>query len=407
MRKRTHILRSTLCLLLIACTLLFSACFQTELKLLLQKSPTDSAPADDAELPPKEEQTNLLGDPLPALDVFCYGETLADGNVLFAYNAIKEAVARTIPATTIYFERSQGLTADELSLAVALFASDHPECFWFKQAYAYASIGNSVVEFSPEYNFTGEELEAARKKMDAAVDSILAGLPQAQEGNDSYQTALYLHDALASRVEYIEEGLHQSAYGALVDGKAVCAGYAAAYQLLLQKAGIPAYTVIGTSTDPAGDPDDEPIAHAWNAVWLSDGVCVFTDVTWNDSPDRIFHHYFNLSFEEMEQDHAANPQSFRPVSCNHTTFGFFDHNPSLVVTDKTTARELAPLFRRTGTRLFVAVLYYEGEKNFLSWFNLLASDLTQVLTGYPNASTLRWSNKGNEYYVQLEMKYIW
>lgn len=407
MKTKVLTCRILLCWLLVACTLLCLSCNRLPFGSFQQNTPDTEEENGDTSHPSQETQ-KLEGELLPEVNVFCYGESIASGNVLYAYKTIKTAVARTVPAATIEFDRQKKLTADELSLAVALFASDHPECFWFKQAYSYASLGDSVVECTPEYNFTGKDLKKAREAMDAAINLILSGLPVRQaDSTNAYQIALYLHDALANHTEYKEVGYHQSAYGALVDGQAVCAGYAAAYQLLLQKAGIPAYTVIGTSIDPSGALGDQPVAHAWNAVWLSDGVCVFTDVTWDDSPDHIYHHYFNLSFEEMEQDHSANPQSFHPISCNHTSYGYFDHNPRTVVNDLTTAKEIAPLFRQNGRGIYVATFYYEGTKGFLSWFNPLANELTLELTGKPNASTLRWVNKGNEYQVQLEMKHIW
>ncbi|MBO5670640.1 MAG: hypothetical protein J6S41_03745, partial [Clostridia bacterium] len=100
---------------------------------------------------------------------------------------------------------------------------------------------------------------------------IMKDLP---DGND-YDKALYLHDALAAHVSYVKTGDHQTAYGALVGKKAVCAGYAAAYQLLMKRAGIRNWTVEGSSIDSR---TGQTVPHAWNLVWISNDVCVYTDV---------------------------------------------------------------------------------------------------------------------------------
>ena len=73
----------------------------------------------------------------------------------------------------------------------------------------------------------------------------------------------YVHDALASAVTYdLTADMNQSAYSALVNGKSdIIAGYARAYQYLLQQLGIPCYYCTGYS---GGD-------HAWNIVKLEDG----------------------------------------------------------------------------------------------------------------------------------------
>lgn len=63
------------------------------------------------------------------------------------------------------------------------------------------------------------------------------------------------------------------AFGVLMKGKGVCAGYADAYRILAAYAGLDALKVHGDV--PGG-------RHAWNLVYL-DGKWLVVDVTWNDS----------------------------------------------------------------------------------------------------------------------------
>ena len=85
-----------------------------------------------------------------------------------------------------------------------------------------------------------------------------------------------MHDTLAERITYdLSAEMSQSAYSALVNGRTVCAGYARAFQYIMQRLGIPCYYCTGY----AGE------SHAWNIVGMEDGY-YNVDVTWD--PLRLF-----------------------------------------------------------------------------------------------------------------------
>lgn len=75
-------------------------------------------------------------------------------------------------------------------------------------------------------------------------------------------------------------------YGPLVKGKGVCLGYAAAFQLLMDMAGIECITVTGASFQNREN-------HAWNMVRL-DGEWYCVDPTWD-------HNDFDGSFQEYQE----------------------------------------------------------------------------------------------------------
>ena len=92
-------------------------------------------------------------------------------------------------------------------------------------------------------------------------------------------TISYDEDALANAEEnnflYVDESFNDSftAYGALLNGKCVCSGYAAAFKLLSDAAGLESIVVTGIL--------DGGLAHAWNKVKL-DGDWQIVDATNND-----------------------------------------------------------------------------------------------------------------------------
>ena len=92
-------------------------------------------------------------------------------------------------------------------------------------------------------------------------------------------------------------------YGALVDRVGVCLGYATAFQLLMDLAGVECITVAGAGSNSTED-------HAWNMVRLN-GNWYCVDVTWDASrrqngvtqgwPSQW--RYFNVTSDYMAAEH--------------------------------------------------------------------------------------------------------
>ena len=117
-----------------------------------------------------------------------------------------------------------------------------------------------------------------------------------------------LHDTLIRQCEYDVDTAEEdapdgsapafAADGALLDHKAVCAGYGRAYEMLCKAAGIQVIYVAS-----------EEMNHGWNAVRLG-GTTYYIDCTFDDPiPDRgeyVSDQYFMLTGEELAQTHTWN-----------------------------------------------------------------------------------------------------
>ncbi len=288
-----------------------------------------------------------------------YGRsTISDPAVAYVYDTLASELSRLDPPESIELDRDMEISEQELVKAFTLFKSDYPECFWVGSTYRYSHIENNIVSASFDYSFQGEALTKARSALENAINNIMLGMPN----TSNYDKALYLHDALCRRVTYEAVGEHQTAYGALVSEKAVCAGYAAAYQLLLQRAGIDAWTVTGISS-VAGK---EPVAHAWNVLWLEDGVCVYADTTWDDNDSgELFHCYFAITRDEMEFDHTTDALFVLP-ECTHGDKSYFDVYGGKM-DDSTSPADFAALFGPEQDGKRTSRFYYAGE-DFGAWF---------------------------------------
>ena len=103
-----------------------------------------------------------------------------------------------------------------------------------------------------------------------------------------------------------------TAYGALIGGRAVCDGYAAAFALLLEAAEVPVRTVTGF----AGQGDAQPEPHAWNLVRL-DSIWYHIDCTWDDSDEAgvpCSHDYFLCSDAVMQDTHCWDAGKYPPAA---------------------------------------------------------------------------------------------
>ena len=305
-------------------------------------------------------------------DVY-YARDIIDGNVAYVYDRLCDDLLCASPKTEILLDADKKITADELSLAMELFLSDHPECFWVNGGYGYSSYSDgTVISLTPEYNVELSDIPRMRAQLESVVSSIIETVPN----GDNYEKALYLHDVVAKHTEYVHEGLHQTAYGALVSGKAVCAGYASAYQLLLQRVGICSWKISGQSYEPnTGIPE----AHAWNMVMIEEGVCVYTDVTWDDQGEQLYRMYFNNSLEEIRKTHFDNSTIYKLPECNHSGHGYFDQNGA-ILDENDGAQTLADMFNSvTDTEAF-AVFRYTGE-DISEWLDDNADEAYQQLGG--------------------------
>jgi len=137
----------------------------------------------------------------------------------------------------------------------------------------------------------------------AELDAVVAdALSKIEPGMSDREKAITLHDYLVLNCEYgySFSGQHYYAYGALVEGMAVCEGYARAYELLCRKAGIPVCIV---SSDDRN--------HDWNMVQL-DGKWYHVDTTWDeDLYGKVKHSYMFLSESEMEKDHVRSKKDWK------------------------------------------------------------------------------------------------
>ena len=195
----------------------------------------------------------------------------------------------------------------------------NPEAAYGGKSISYTLYPDSgvrrIMEISIAYTEPSYNLKAkSRSTANAASDLV----KELDKSLSTVQKALALHDLVCDLAEYDEEAaelLDESndklsktdaftAYGVLIDNKAVCEGYALAYKQLCDEAGIECVVVTGRL---------QGVPHAWNMIHLSEGW-FHVDCT-NDDMDEMqpLRQFFAVNDDTLSATHTWDAAKY-PVS---------------------------------------------------------------------------------------------
>ena len=216
---------------------------------------------------------------------------------------------------------TERLSAD-FQAAIDAFFYDHPEIFYidltkmslYTKSVSLLGKTTYYVSIIPENNTTylssAFPTEAHAKQAIAQVESYKNSIVSKTSGNN-YNKIKQVHDTLIDMIEYDSTYSRKNThniYGALIEKKVVCEGYAKAFKYILDSLGIPCILVGGTGTNSSGKTE----SHMWNYINLDDkwyGV----DLTWDDpilvggkTKNTIRHDYFIKGSITFNKNHVVN-----------------------------------------------------------------------------------------------------
>lgn len=206
------------------------------------------------------------------------------------------------------------LQEDEFQSVHEALVYDNPDLF-FLSASCSMVFKAAYCLYRPTYVCTAEEYQKMRSQVESTRDEIYALFA---DGSNEYSREKVIHDQLISRCAYKESKWDSGIYGALVEGNAVCSGYARAAQYLLSGAGISNYLVTGTS-ESGGKTEN----HMWNTVFIG-GKPYYLDVTWDDGDYEgglAGYAYFNVTEEQLKPTHR--PENPTENGCVYTDANYF------------------------------------------------------------------------------------
>ncbi len=179
------------------------------------------------------------------------------------------------------------------------FLLENPKLFFVSQSFRYSYGMNYVTYFEPNYTFTQAQLAQAKSHLDIAAKEVLAkidhNMTEAEKAFVVYTTlaSMSKYDIDTYKLSSMKDEMPYTAYGALVDGNAVCNGYVLAFNYIMSLLGIETEVVTSDS-----------MGHSWSKVKI-DGQWYNVDPTWadpvfakEDDTDRegyIDYNYFMIS----------------------------------------------------------------------------------------------------------------
>jgi len=224
------------------------------------------------------------------------------------------------------------------------------------------STGN--VTFKVKYLTNQTQEAAVQKKVDQLLKAIIK--PSMTE----FEKVKAINDYIVSNATYgtKTKASPHSAYALLMEGQAVCQGYALTAYKMLEQAGFDAKYVVGTVNGN--------VAHAWNLVKV-DGQWYHLDTTWNDPlPNRFgasSYDYFLVTDAQLKKDHkwiasnypAATSEKYNYMLNVH--FAYQDKN-TLYFSNTADKDKLYKLDLASGKKTKVIdkrALYITGADDFL------------------------------------------
>ncbi len=236
--------------------------------------------------------------------------------------------------TTFSLGYSEPERAAEL---VRYIRDDHPEIFWMNGGASYV-VRDMKTTLTVSTFFDISLVPEKKRRLEQKITEILNA---ARACPRIYDQMIWIHDYIANHCEYHYEAYRYGdghddcltkyphafgAYGCLVEGKAVCAGYTRGFQILMHRLGI-SCGFIGGVMKSGG-------VHAWNYVQLGDEF-YYIDLTHDDPTseavrdrhqDRMTHCYCMITTEEMLRSRRYADDVIFVPDCRGTRYNYYVQN---------------------------------------------------------------------------------
>ena len=286
--------------------------------------------------------------------------------LLYAYDSLVAGVAARQDEIAVW--NGTDLTTEEMVNVIMTYEADYAHHFWRSGAYSYSGTKYSVLYLYPEYLFEADELVDVKADFEREAEIILAGI---DEEWSEFEKELYLHDVLAGRIRYDESDNAHNAYGALVEGIAVCEGYAESFQYLLHRAGIQSYLALGYADDGYSI-----VGHEWNYVRI-DGEYYHVDLTWDDMEENLFHAYFNINDRFVLEDHGIDDSPIELPVCESMDANYFAVKGGLI--EDYDIETVTALFGDDGIVARMYLTDIAEPESFNNWYNENLLELAEAV----------------------------
>ncbi|MBQ9242975.1 MAG: hypothetical protein IJ165_07085 [Proteobacteria bacterium] len=225
---------------------------------------------------PKPLPSAPKANPAPSTIVTSHTGAVSYRSLLSNYEQkLYDPILKAIQERRVSVNVSGDLSSDIMKRVIEAITNDHPEIFWMSESFSHEKTLSGQQVTNTEIIFGYNQLVySADQSAQAFASATSQIVNNARAAGSALAMEKYVHDYLASHVTYGSNALDQTAYGAIVNHYAVCAGFARAFKSLMDQLGIPCYVVSGMQATSDGNTE----SHAWNLVYIN-GKCYNVDVT--------------------------------------------------------------------------------------------------------------------------------
>ncbi len=276
----------------------------------------NTSPDEQAAYPEDIYSSTMGYDVLNDAQKSLYRKIKAAAHAFYTGTAAAEGVSygsdeEKLPCFAIVSNTDSSLSNEDTVKVISMFRNDNPMYFFVGNTYLYSMD----YDFETEKNYVGavyiacvEEYTSgtARQAERRALETqITAAREQVEAQDTAWAKARAANDWLCNSLTYAYDAsgnpddsmASHSIVGAFDERycAAVCEGYAKAFQLLMNAAGVANAYIIGLGNGGG---------HAWNMAQMDDGYYYYFDVTWNDSTSSD--KYFAAGETSFSKNHTPN-----------------------------------------------------------------------------------------------------
>lgn len=272
---------------------------------------------DEQAVYPEDIYSSTMGyDVLNDAQKSLYRKIKAAAHAFYTGTAAAEGVSygsdeEKLPCFAIVSNADSSLSNEDTVKVISMFRNDNPMYFFVGNNYLYSMdydseteenyVGAVYIACVEEYT-SGTARQAERRVLET---QITAAREQVEAQDTAWAKARAANDWLCNSLTYAYDAsgnpddsmASHSIVGAFDERycAAVCEGYAKAFQLLMNAAGVANAYIIGLGNGGG---------HAWNMAQMDDGYYYYFDVTWNDSTSSD--KYFAAGETSFSKNHTPN-----------------------------------------------------------------------------------------------------
>jgi len=271
----------------------------------------------------------------PLLQQHKIGRSSLTNNEVAVYDIIYDAIENLETEVSI-----PNTPPSSINKIFGYYLNDSPEHFYINNI-GYQVLNGNAISLVFRYLYTPKNIQSKKAMIQNEVNKVLNG---ASNLKTDYDKSKYIYDYIVNKTVYNANG-PESIYwidGVLLNGTAVCQGYAKTYQLLTNLLGIKSTYVRGTSRNEN---------HGWNLVRL-DGKFYHVDPTWADlnidGANGIDYTYLHLTTKQIQKDHNIDRSKNAPLPvANSLDNYYFVKTNSIINNNKTDRNKMVNLVKNT------------------------------------------------------------